>query len=99
MTLADWRNVSIVLLALPASVFGLVLVLLVYQSIRGTNWLIRRVKLYGPEVQSRFRAVANSSEKASQQIASPFIAAGAAAAKARRLLSFLCPSARGREKT
>jgi len=99
VTLTDWTNCSIVLLAIEGAVFVLVVGFIVFQSIRGTRWLTKSVRFYSPLVQSRFRDVANATEKASQQIASPFIDASAATAKARRLLLFLAPSAKGREKT
>jgi hypothetical protein len=99
MTLADLRNVSIVLLAFEAFVLGLVVGAAVYMSLRGTNWLIRHVRIAGPVVQGRFRIVANASENASQRIAAPFISVSASNAKARRVMSFLVPPFKGREKT
>lgn len=83
MTLADWRDLSIILLVFEAFVVGLVL-LVIYLALNvGTFQLNRRIKTAGSVVRDYIRRAERSTKVASERIAVPFIAAGAATARVK----------------
>ena len=84
MSLANWRDLSIILLVFEAFVVGLG-VLAIYLALNvGAFQLNRRIKTTGSVVRSYFRKAEQSTKAASQRIAAPFISAGAANARIKR---------------
>ena len=84
MSLANWRDLSIILLVFEAFVVGLV-VLAIYLALNvGAFQINRRIKTTGLVVRSYFRKAEQSTKAASQRIAAPFISAGAANARIKR---------------
>lgn len=83
MTLTNWRDLAVVLLALEGFIMGLVPAVLLFFSVKGLLWLIRKLRATGPVVQSYFRKAAEVSENVSQRVGAPFIAASATSAKLR----------------
>ena len=86
MGLAGWRDLAVVLLALEALIFVLVIGVVFYFLNRGMAKLQVAVKTYLPVVQDRLRQVSAVSEQVSQKIAAPIIAAETMSAKVRRWL-------------
>ena len=84
MTLANWRDLSIILLVFEAFVVGLV-VLVIYLALNvGAFQINRRIKTAGSIVRGYFLKAEQSTKAASNRIAAPFIAAGAATARVKR---------------
>ena len=92
MSLANWRDLSIVFLALPAFILGLVPAVLLYFLIRGMEWVLRQLRSVAVPIQAQFRKVADLTERASQGITAPIIATKSSAEQVRRWLSFLSTS-------
>lgn len=84
MTLTNWRDLAVVLLALEALIMGLVPAVLFFFSVKGMLWLIHKLEASAPVVQGYFRKAAEISETVSQRAGAPFIAASATSAKVRR---------------
>jgi hypothetical protein len=84
VTLADWRDVSIILLAVEAFVFGLVPAALFFAMFKGISSLNRKLPAASLVVRSYFQGAERSTKVVSQRIAAPFIAAGAATAQVNR---------------
>jgi len=84
MTLADWRDVSVILLAVEAFVFGLVLAALFFAMFKGVSVLNRKLPAAGLVVRSYFQRAERSTKIASQRIVAPFITAGAGTAQVKR---------------
>jgi hypothetical protein len=84
VSLADWRDLSIIMLVFEAFVIGLV-VLAVYLALNvGTFQINRRIKNVGSIVRSYFSKAEQSTKVASDRIVAPFITAGAATARVKR---------------
>jgi hypothetical protein len=88
MTLTDWTNASIILLAVEAFILTLVPGLIFFFGIRGTNRLIFEVRDKSPLVLSKLREAARATEHASQTITAPSINLSAAKAQLSGWLSF-----------
>jgi hypothetical protein len=84
MTLTNWRDLAVVLLALEAFIMGLVPVAIFFFLVKGLLWLIRKLRATAPIVQSYFRKAAEISETVSQRASAPIIAASATSAKVQR---------------
>ena len=84
MSLANWRDLSVVLLAIEAFMISLVPAVMLFFCVRGISWLLKQLRAYAPKVQDYFRQGAQIAEDVSQKIAAPFFAVGAAAAQVRR---------------
>jgi hypothetical protein len=98
MTLADWRDLSIILLVLEAFVISLV-VLAIYLALNvGAFQINRRIKNAGSIVRSYFRKAEQSTKLASERIAAPFITAGAATARIKRWQHSLMSSFRTKDE-
>jgi hypothetical protein len=94
MTLADLRDLSIILLALEAFIIGLVPAALFFFMIKGVFWLNRKVSIAGPRVRGYFRKAERSTKIASEKIAAPFITASATTARVKRWQHTLAASSR-----
>lgn len=94
MTLADWRDLSIILLAIEAFIMGLVPAVILFFAIKGMLWVIRKLRGAAPVVQGYFRKASQVSENVSQRIAAPFIAASATSAQVQRWRQAILPSPR-----
>jgi hypothetical protein len=98
MTLADWRDLSIILLVLEAFVISLV-ALVIYLALNvGAFQINRRIKNAGSIVRSYFHKAEQSATVASGRIAAPFITAGAATARVKRWQHSLMSSLRTRDE-
>lgn len=84
MSLADWRDLAIVLLALEAFVLSLVPAVILYFGVRGMIWLLRQVRGHAPTVQGYFRKAAQLSDRVSRRVVNPIIGIEAGMARARR---------------
>jgi hypothetical protein len=84
MTLADWRDVSIILLAVEAFIFGLVPAALFFAIFKGVSALNRKLPAAGLVVRSYFQRAERSTKVASERITAPFITAGATTAQVKR---------------
>ncbi len=87
MTLATWRDLSVILLAIEAFLMVLIPGIVLYLAIRGMSWATRKLRSTAPVVQNAFRKVASISEQASHRVASPIIATSATMAQVRSLRS------------
>ncbi len=78
---AVWRDISLLwlifLTLIPALLIGIVL----FFCIKGMHRLRQLTKKYMPIAQNTARKVASGTERASQKVASPFIAAHVAGAR------------------
>jgi hypothetical protein len=81
MTLADFRDLSIILLAIEAVVVGSVAAVLVVLMIMGVMRLNREIPVVSPVVQGYFRKAELYAKVAGERIAAPFITAGATTAR------------------
>lgn len=84
MTLANWRDLAVILLVIEAFFMSLIPGVILFFAVRGMLWIIRKLRAISPTVQSYFRKAATISEQASQRVAAPFIATSAAVAQAQR---------------
>jgi hypothetical protein len=79
--LAVWRDISLLwlifLTLIPALLAGVIL----FFCIKGVHRLRQLAKKYLPIAQNTARQVANGTERASQKVVSPFIAAQAVGAR------------------
>lgn len=83
MTLSDWANLSIILLAIEAFVICLVVGVVYFYATRGLLQLIRQLRITFPIIQRYFRQAEQVTKTASDRVAAPFIATSAASAKVR----------------
>jgi hypothetical protein len=83
MTLADWRDLSIILLVFEAFIVGLVLLAIYLALNMGAFQINRRIRNAGSIVRDYFLKAEQSTKAASERIAAPFITAGAAAARVK----------------
>lgn len=84
MTLANWRDLAVILLALEAFIISLVPAVILFFAVKGMLWVIRKLRSVAPTVQSYFRKAADTSEQISQRAAAPFIATSATLAQVDR---------------
>ena len=92
MTLATWRDLSIILLAVEAFLIALVPAAVFFLTIKGVMWMNRKVSIAGPIVRGYFRRAEQSTKIASDRIAAPFIAASATTARVKRWRQVLMSS-------
>lgn len=85
MDLAFWRDLSVVLLCLEGFIMLLIPGVLCFFSIKGLRALERKLRGASPKVQEAFRKVNLVTRQASDKVASPFIAASAANARANAM--------------
>ncbi len=83
MTLDNWRDLAVVLLALEAFLLSLIPGVILYFGVRGVSQLIRKLRTLAPTVQGYFRKAATLTEEVSQHAVTPVIAASAALAQLR----------------
>lgn len=84
MTLANWRDLAVILLSIEAFIIGLVPAVILFFAAKGVSWVIRKLRGVAPTVQRYFRKAADISERVSQRAAAPVIAAGATSAQVNR---------------
>lgn len=97
MTLANWRDLAVILLAIEAFVIALLPGIVLFFAIRGMSWVIRKLRATAPTVQGYFRKAATISEQASQRVAAPFVGTSATLARVRGGRSALAASLRPRK--
>ena len=88
MTLTDWTNLAIILLAVEAFVFVLIPAVLLYYSVRGmqsTRAWLRTIGL--PQSQRISRLVAERTNTYSAKVTEPFVQVEASTTQARATLS------------
>jgi hypothetical protein len=85
VTLPDWRDLAVALLAIEAFLIGLVPAVALFFAVRGMRWVTNKVRHGTPIVQGYFQRAARISEKASRRVATPIIRLAAEAARARQL--------------
>lgn len=83
MTLGNWRDLAIVLLALEAFLLSLIPAVILYFALRGMSWLIRKLRSVMPTVQGYFRKAATVTEEISQQAVAPVITTSVALTQLR----------------
>jgi len=98
MSLANWRDLSVVLLAIEVFVISLVPGIILFFCVKGMLWMIRKIRGVAPVIQGYFRKAEQVSRIASERVAAPFIAASAAAAQVRRWQHSLISSPRSKEE-
>jgi hypothetical protein len=84
VSLAQWRDLSIVLIALE--VFAMLVAPLVAMalSVRGMAWVHQKLRGIFPRIQGYFAVAANATDVASQKIVRPIIAVSATSTQIRR---------------
>lgn len=92
MTLDNWRDLAIILLAVEAFLLSLIPGVILYFAIRGISSLIRKLRSVAPVVQGYFRKAATVTEEVSQKAVTPMIAASATMAQLRGWRSALINS-------
>jgi hypothetical protein len=80
VTLAHWRDLSVILLAIPAFVLSLIPAALLYFCVRGMSMALKKLRTLAPQVQGYFGQTADITEKVSQKVAAPIISASATTA-------------------
>jgi sensor c-di-GMP phosphodiesterase-like protein len=99
VTLTDWTNVAIVILAVQAFFLAIILGAVLFVAIWGTSKTIRQLRIFGPRARAYFRGLADSAEQTSQRIATPFMGASAARARMVRTMSAAFSSIKGQKET
>jgi hypothetical protein len=99
VTLTEWTNVAIVILAVQAFFLAIILGAVLYFGIRGTSGIIRQLRISAPRAQAYFRNLADAAEQTSQRIATPFMSASAARARMVRTVSAALSVFRGQKET
>ncbi len=94
MTLANWRDLAAVLLAVEAFIMGLVPAALLFFAVKGMLWVIHKLRSTAPLVQGYFRTGASVTGQVSRRIVTPVIAVSAGATQVRRMASHLSWSPR-----
>lgn len=84
MTLANWRDLSVIFLIIQAFIINLIPAAILFFAVKGMLWVIRKLRGIAPKVQNTFRKAADISEQVSQRAAAPFIAADATVAQVNR---------------
>ena len=85
MDLAVWRDISLLWFMLLTLIAALPIGLLLFFAVKGLFRLRQLAKKYLPVAQKRARLAADETEKFSQKVVSPFIAAHALAAQVNGL--------------
>lgn len=85
MTLANWRDLAMILLVLEAFIFGLIPGVILFFAVRGMLALIRKLRTLFPQVQSYFHKANTITRQVSDRVAAPVMAAHAASARISRL--------------
>jgi hypothetical protein len=98
MTLENWRDLSIILLAVEAFVIVMVPAAVFFFTIKGVLWMNRKISIAGPIVRGYFRKAERSTKIASDRIAAPFITASATTARVKRWQHVLMSSSRTRNE-
>ena len=98
MTLADWRDLSIILLVFEAFIIGLVPLVIFLALNKGAFEINRRIGIAGSVVRSYFLKAERSTKAASERIAAPFITAGATTARVKRWQHSLVKSIRTKKE-
>lgn len=78
---AVWRDISLLWLIFLTLIPALLIGVILFFCIKGMHRLRQLAKKYLPIAQNAARQVANGTERASQKVASPFIAAHVAGAR------------------
>ncbi len=84
MTLANWRDLAVIWLAIQAFILSLIPGVILFFAVKGMLWVIRKLRGVAPVVQGYFRKAALISEQVSHRAAAPFIATSATLAQADR---------------
>jgi len=79
--LAVWRDISLLWLIFLTLIPALLIGVALFFCIKGMHRLRQLARKYFPIAQNAARQVANGTERASQKVVSPFIAAHAAGAR------------------
>lgn len=98
MTLANWRDLAVILLAIEAFFISLIPGVILFFAVRGMLWVIRKLRGGAPIVQGYFRKAATISEQASQRVAAPIIATSATFAQVHRWQTALAASLQPRKE-
>jgi len=72
-TFSAWADISLMLLAIPALVIGIILLVLTGGLVYGVSWLIKALPEPAWQIQQIFSKVAERVQSAADGIASPFI--------------------------
>lgn len=83
MSLANWRDLAVILLVIEAFVIALVPGVILYFMVRGMMALIRKLRIWMPQLQSYFYKASEIATKVSDKLAAPVIAADATSARIR----------------
>jgi hypothetical protein len=83
-TFSTWADISMMLLAIPALVIGIILLVLTGGLVYGVSWLIKALPEPAWQVQQVFSKVAEQVQSAADGIASTFIRVNAIPAVFRR---------------
>jgi len=97
MTLAGWRDLAIVFLAVQIFVVCLLPGVVTFFSIRGVLWAQRQARQYGPLALDKFQQAARLAETGSQKVAAPVLASSAALARVQRMRAAVISSLSLRE--
>jgi len=84
MTLAAWRDLSIILLVIQTLLMVAIIGAILYLLNRGMAKLRGAIRRYAPIIQGRLWQASDASKRISEQIVAPIINAETASAKARR---------------
>jgi hypothetical protein len=98
MTLSEWADLSIILLAIEAFVISLVPALILFYCVKGMLRLLRELRRVFPIVRGYFLKAEQITKKTSDQVAAPFITASATAAQTRRWQQSLIASLRTKQE-
>lgn len=98
MTLTDWTNVAIVILAVQAFFLAIILGAVLFVAIWGTSKTTQQLRIVGPKARAYFRGLADRAEQTSQRIATPFMGASAARARMVRTVSAAFAAIKGRKE-
>ena len=79
------RDISVVILAIPVIVFMIIPIGALFFVNKGVSSLLKMMRRYAPEVQSRFRQAAEMAEFGSQKVAGPVIATEAFGSRIQRM--------------
>jgi hypothetical protein len=83
VSLANWRDLAVILLVIEAFIMVLVPGVILYFSLRGMLWLIRKLRIWMPQLQSYFYKASEITRRVSEKIAAPVIALDATSARVK----------------
>ena len=89
MTLANWRDLAVVLLVIEAFIMSLVPAAILYLAVRGMSWVLQQLRQLAPRVQGYFRKAAQVTDQVSHKVSAPIIGVSAASAQFSRWFSAL----------